>query len=105
MTNPENPPIEVTPAVVDTIAQQLPDGVTPQVVQAVLATWNTIREGDPPGVVRVDEATGNVARRCSIDGIHMWVITEDNGTTTRDTQPTLPWRQIWPLETTNAEGA
>lgn len=86
------PEIPVTDGVVSTIAAQL-DDVTAAQVQQVLATWNNVLGGDPPGTVRRSD-DGEVAHRVVKDGMHLWVVTDGAGGMWQNTAPTLPWPTI-----------
>lgn len=82
-------PVEVTEALVASISEQCPE-VSDEHVAMVLSAWNTVLEGEPLGTIKLDPATGNLARRVSENGIHQWKITAPDGGMWSDLQPTLP---------------
>lgn len=82
------------PEIVHHIANQVED-LTPEQVHAVLAAWNHVREGDPVGVVRRDEATGAIAHRVDDHGVHIWRISAPDGDQYNDLEPTLAWPVIY----------
>ena len=87
--------ISRTPDVARLIAQRLADmDLTEDQVGTVLAAWNEIREGDPPGTVRRDEKTGAIAHRVDADGVHLWRVSDPRGELYNDMQPTLSWPVI-----------
>lgn len=82
--------VQVTEAVVSTVSSQLPD-LTDDQVQAVLHAWNHVRQGDPLGTVRYDPETKKLAHRVSVDGVHLWRVTAQDGEQYNDHTPTLAW--------------
>ena len=86
------PEIPVSSSVVSTIADQLQ--VSPAQVEQVLATWNAVLAGDPPGTVR-RSADGQVAHRVVQDGMHLWVVTDGAGGMWQNTSPSLGWPAIY----------
>lgn len=85
---PEDP-LPVTSQVVSTISDQLTD-ITPEQVEQVMNAWNLVRQGDPVGTVR-RSADGQVAHRVSVDGVHLWRVSDSAGVTWSDTAPSLGW--------------
>ena len=90
------PEIPVNQGVVSTIAGQL-EGVSPAQVEQVLATWNAVLAGDPPGTVRRSD-NGEIAHRVVQDGVHLWLISDTVGATWANTAPTLGWPAIFTPE-------
>jgi len=86
------PEIPVSSSVVSTIADQLQ--VSAAQVEQVLATWNAVLAGDPPGTVR-RSADGQVAHRVVQDGMHLWVVTDGAGGMWQNTSPSLGWPAIY----------
>lgn len=82
--------VQVTEAVVSTVSSQLPD-LTDDQVQAVLQAWNRARAGDPLGTIRYDAQTKKLAHRVSVDGVHLWRVTGEDGEQYNDHTPTLTW--------------
>ena len=85
--------LPVTTEVVTTVSDQLAD-ITPEQVEAVMNAWNLVRQGDPVGTVRRSEQ-GEVAHRVSVDGVHLWRVSDVNGVTWSDTAPSLGWPVVW----------
>lgn len=85
---PEDP-LPVTSQVVSTISDQLTD-ITPEQVEQVMNAWNLVRQGDPVGTVR-RSPDGQVAHRVSVDGVHLWRVSDSAGVTWSDTAPSLGW--------------
>jgi len=63
-------------------------------VAAVLTAYNNITGGDPIGTIRRHPDTGALAHRVVADGLHMWRISDPDGTQYNDLAPTLDWPQI-----------
>lgn len=87
------PEIPLNDGVVSTIVGQL-EGVSPAQVEQVLATWNAVLAGDPPGTVR-RSADGEVAHRVVQDGVHVWLVTNSVGGSWLITTPSLGWPAIY----------
>lgn len=87
---PDDDLVQVTDAVVSTVSGQLPD-MTDEQVQAVLHALNHVRAGDPLGTVRYDAETRKLAHRAILDGVHVWLVTAQDGERYIDHNPTLPW--------------
>jgi hypothetical protein len=79
---------------VQAISNQIED-LTPEQVNSVIAAWNHLRNGDPVGMVRYDEATGACAHRVEADGVQLWRVTQVDGTLYNDHQTTLKWPIIF----------
>lgn len=83
-------PIDISQSVVEQIVARV-QGVDNEKVAAVLAAWQSIREGDPIGTVRRCPDTGGIAHRVSVEGVHMWRVSMPDGSQHNDLQPTLRW--------------
>lgn len=71
------------------IASQI-EGVDEETVRKVLAAQVAIAEGDPLRTIRRDPATGDIAVRVAINGIHKWRRVEvATGWTGIEENPTL----------------
>ena len=66
-------------------------------VNAVLAAWNSAREGEAVGVVKRNDDTGFIAHRVEDGGVIMWKVSSPSGQTYSDMQANLPWTQIYPI--------
>jgi hypothetical protein len=99
MTNPEKETVlgSPHPEIVHHIANQI-EGLTPEQVHAVLATWNNVREGAPVGTVCRDPETGAVGHRVDNDGVHIWRVSLPDGEIYNDMQPSLGWPAIYEPE-------
>jgi hypothetical protein len=95
MTDTE-PTIKVTAKAVKAIVKRLKKhNLTEEQVHAVLDSWNALRVGDPVGTIRRDAATGAIAHRVDLDGVHLWRISNPDGSQHNDMAATLPdWEQI-----------
>lgn len=69
--------------------------ITHQVVTRVLAAFINVMEGDPVGTLLRDPESGAVAVRVNADGLHIWRVSDPNGSQYNDLQPTLAgWDKI-----------
>lgn len=85
-------------ALIEAISSQLPL-VTEEQVAMVLDAWNTVVSGDPVGTIVSDPETGSIAVRVSSNGIHQWQVTDPNGGSIIDRNPTLTgWTVIRAVE-------
>ena len=82
--------------VVTALSAHVPDLDEAQITQ-VLEALNRVREGADLGVVMRDPATGSVAHRVDAEGVMVWRVSEPDGGTYTDMQPTLPWEQVYPV--------
>ena len=90
----ERQPIDASRATAEEIATRV-EGVNADQVSAVLASWNNIRQGDIVGMVRRDDATGQVAHRVDFEGVQQWHVSAPDGSVYNDTQGTLRWPVIY----------
>lgn len=88
--------VKTTKEVVAALNSHVPDLSEVQ-ISAVLDALNKVREGADLGVVMRDPVTGAVAHRVDAEGILVWRVSEPEGGTYTDMQPTLPWEQIHPV--------
>ena len=72
---------------VSAISSQLP-GIDDETVAAVMQALRASREGAAIGTVLRDPATGAVAHRVT-SGVQVWHVSELDGSSWTDTQPTL----------------
>lgn len=96
MTEPgavEIPKITVLDQIAN-VASEEGEPITTNQVAAVLAAYNNVRTGDEPGTIRRDEETKATAVRVNDNGLHLWRVTEADGTQYNDLQPTLPWPKL-----------
>lgn len=75
-------------------------GLDAESVRAVLeAQRDPALAGPPPGTMQRDPVTGDVAVRVVENSKPMWwVITQQDGSATRDYNPTKEWPDITPTE-------
>jgi len=89
--------VPTTPEIVQRISEHIGDSITDEQVNNVLNALNHVRSGDPLGSIKLEAATGKVATRVDIDGVHQWRITGPDGVSYNDLQPTLPgWVDLTP---------
>lgn len=79
----------VNDAVVEAVSSQLPE-VTDEHVAMVLSAYESVISGPALGTVVMDPASGQIAMRVSVDGIHQWRITAPDGGVWGDMRPALP---------------
>lgn len=85
---------QLNDTMVTTISEQCPE-VTDEHVAMVLQAWNTVVNGEPVGTIKLDPASGNLARRVSENGIHQWKVTSTDGGMWSDLRPSLPgWTKL-----------
>jgi hypothetical protein len=76
----------------------LGDDITEAQIDAVLAAQKALADGDPVGTVRRDPDSGKVAHRVTAHGVAQWRVSEPDGDTYSDLQPTLPWPAIYDVD-------
>jgi len=76
-------------ATVMAIVAQAPT-VTEEQVRTVLTAWNAVKRGAGLGTVCQNPKGGAMGLRVCEDGVHLWLITELDGTQRKDMAPTLP---------------
>ena len=93
---PDKVKVKTGREVVTALSAHVPDLDEAQITQ-VLEALNRVREGADLGVVMRDPVTGSVAHRVDAEGVMVWRVSEPDGGTDTDMQPTLPWEQIYPV--------
>jgi hypothetical protein len=93
--------VPTTPEIVTRISEHIGEGITDEQVNNVLNALNYVRSGDPLGTIKLETATGKVANRVDVDGVHMWRVTAPDGSSYNDMQPTLlgVWVDLTPAGT------
>jgi hypothetical protein len=95
MTVPQPLPNTVNDDLAQQIALAAGRDLTPEQVNAVLAAWNNVNDGDKLGTVKRNPADGAVAHRVNLNGVHQWHVSTPSGEFYWDTQSVLPWPEIW----------
>jgi hypothetical protein len=70
------------------------DDLTDEQIHRVLEAWNQVRQGDPVGTVRRNPANGEVAHRVDHEGVHVWRISNPDGSQYNDMRPTMTWPEL-----------